>query len=264
MFSRSLYTYDDHKITWKQLLFLILIQLGGLLLYRINPVWFALLASTILIQGLAVAWDVRREHRLSGRVSSFLIFMLTSSIFASPALQITFNKKWLLTIFTFLEKHTSFFHSQSDWYALLVLSTGMLFLFTEVNTLIRYIFNRLGLSIREPQGNHAHPEKEEVENRDKYENKAGRIIGPLERYIIYFAVLSNQPAIVGFVFAAKAFARVKELQDRNNAEYVLIGTLLSILSAIFVALISKYLTNDILEKTLKFTFRSFPLHFLHL
>ncbi len=37
---------------------------------------------------------------------------------------------------------------------------------------------------------------------------------------------------IGFILAAKAFARSKELENRSFAEYVLLGTLVSTLIAI--------------------------------
>jgi hypothetical protein len=64
---------------------------------------------------------------------------------------------------------------------------------------------------------------------------AGRFIGILERSLIYFFALSGSLQAVGFVLAAKAFARFKEMDHRPFAEYVLIGTLLSTTIALGVA-----------------------------
>lgn len=58
----------------------------------------------------------------------------------------------------------------------------------------------------------------------------GKIIGYLERSLIYLLVLVNQPSAIGFLIAAKSVFRFGELQDRTNrmeAEYIIIGTLLS-------------------------------------
>jgi hypothetical protein len=43
------------------------------------------------------------------------------------------------------------------------------------------------------------------------------------------------------VLAVKGLARFKEMDDRPFAEYVLVGTLLSLLLAVFVALLVKSL-----------------------
>jgi hypothetical protein len=64
------------------------------------------------------------------------------------------------------------------------------------------------------------------------EYNLGRMIGNLERLLILaFAVLGSYGAI-GFVLAAKSIARFKELDDREFAEYYLVGTLASALVAL--------------------------------
>ena len=49
-------------------------------------------------------------------------------------------------------------------------------------------------------------------------------------------VLLHQFAAVGLVIAAKSIARFRELEDRNFAEYYLVGTLASTLIAVVVGL----------------------------
>lgn len=61
---------------------------------------------------------------------------------------------------------------------------------------------------------------------------SGRIIGLLERIFVFIAVVNNEFPTIGFILAAKAFARSKELENRSFAEYVLVGTLVSTLIAI--------------------------------
>jgi hypothetical protein len=125
-----------------------------------------------------------------------------------------------------------------NWLEFSITLMGFGLVLNEVNILIRYQFRIFDLV----------PKKvDENSNNliiDQREYNAGRIIGILERLIIYIAVLKNQFAIIGFIFAAKAFTRFKELDERKFAEYVLIGTLISILLAILVALIVKILLNE--------------------
>ena len=59
------------------------------------------------------------------------------------------------------------------------------------------------------------------------EDSRGRVIGLFERALIFFFVVNSQFSAIGFVLAAKAFTRFKDLEERDFAEYVLIGTLLS-------------------------------------
>ncbi len=67
---------------------------------------------------------------------------------------------------------------------------------------------------------------------DQREYNTGRFIGILERLLVYVLVLDNQYEAIGLILAAKRFARFRELDQREFAEYVLIGTLLSVGTAI--------------------------------
>jgi hypothetical protein len=63
---------------------------------------------------------------------------------------------------------------------------------------------------------------------------AGMYIGWLERSLVLTAMILRSPATVGLVLAAKSIARFPEMgKSERFAEYFLIGTLLSLLVAIF-------------------------------
>jgi len=76
-----------------------------------------------------------------------------------------------------------------------------------------------------------------------FEN-GGRVIGQLERALIFLFIMVNQPSLIGFLIAAKSILRFGEMKDKENrmeAEYIIIGTLLSFLYAIIFAYITRYL-----------------------
>lgn len=60
----------------------------------------------------------------------------------------------------------------------------------------------------------------------------GRAIGVLERAVALTFVLLGEYSALGLIIAAKALARFKALEDRDFAEYFLIGTLASLLLAL--------------------------------
>jgi hypothetical protein len=60
----------------------------------------------------------------------------------------------------------------------------------------------------------------------------GRAIGILERAVALTLVLLGQYGALGLVIAAKSLARFKALEDREFAEYFLVGTLASLLLAL--------------------------------
>jgi hypothetical protein len=66
--------------------------------------------------------------------------------------------------------------------------------------------------------------------------RIGATIGILERLLIVTFVLTNATAAIGFVVGAKTLARFKQLDDRDFAEYYLLGTLASVAVALGSAL----------------------------
>lgn len=62
--------------------------------------------------------------------------------------------------------------------------------------------------------------------------KYGKYIGYLERLLIMVLVAMNSIGVIAFVVAIKALARFKQFEDRNFAEYYLLGTMVSILLGI--------------------------------
>ena len=76
-------------------------------------------------------------------------------------------------------------------------------------------------------------------NKDTIELKRGRIIGIIERILMYYFVIEGNLTSIGFILAAKSFTRFKELNDKDFAEYVLIGTLLSAFLAIATGILVK-------------------------
>jgi hypothetical protein len=69
------------------------------------------------------------------------------------------------------------------------------------------------------------------EQGEKISLKAGRTIGILERLLIFLGLVASSWEILAAVIALKTVARYAKLDDQNNAEYFLIGSLASILWA---------------------------------
>jgi hypothetical protein len=84
-------------------------------------------------------------------------------------------------------------------------------------------------------------ENEDATSRG-FEN-GGRTIGYLERALIYIFIFSGEPAVIGFLFAAKSvfrFGEIKEHGNRMEAEYIIIGTMLSFLLGTVASIGSQY------------------------
>ena len=68
--------------------------------------------------------------------------------------------------------------------------------------------------------------------------RVGATIGIIERLLIATFVLTGAEAAIGFVVAAKTLARFRQLDDRDFAEYYLLGTLASVSVALGSALLA--------------------------
>ncbi|HSL32732.1 MAG TPA: hypothetical protein VK871_03725, partial [Candidatus Limnocylindrales bacterium] len=69
--------------------------------------------------------------------------------------------------------------------------------------------------------------------------QVGATIGIIERLLIVMFVLVGADAAIGFVVGAKTIARFKQLDDRDFAEYYLLGTLASVSIAIVTAVVAR-------------------------
>ncbi|MDA0590054.1 MAG: hypothetical protein O2820_19000 [Planctomycetota bacterium] len=62
------------------------------------------------------------------------------------------------------------------------------------------------------------------------------MIGELERALLLVMVFLDQYFAISFLLGAKGLIRSREFEDRNSAEYFLIGTLTSILLAVWAGI----------------------------
>ena len=69
--------------------------------------------------------------------------------------------------------------------------------------------------------------------------QVGATIGILERLLIVVFMLAGADAAIGFVVGAKTLARFRLLDDRDFAEYYLLGTLASVGVAILTAIVAR-------------------------
>ena len=74
---------------------------------------------------------------------------------------------------------------------------------------------------------------------------AGAMVGFLERALILTFILLGEYVSIGLVLTAKSIARFEELKNRKFSEYFLIGTLSSILFAVFTGIITLWLLGGL-------------------
>ena len=72
---------------------------------------------------------------------------------------------------------------------------------------------------------------------DTAEYNRGRLIGDLERFLVIVTVAVQAYPAMGFIVAAKGLIRIREFENRNFAEYFLVGTLASVIVAFVLGLL---------------------------
>ena len=129
--------------------------------------------------------------------------------------------------------------------AITLISGGILSIFVG-SFLVEYTFE--SFDFKDKKQTKSNPS--ENTTTDIYKNSGikdgGKIIGYLERSLIFLFILAGYPAGIGFLIAAKSVFRFGELTDpsrRQQAEYIIIGTLLSILLGTSIS----FLTLEILR-----------------
>lgn len=87
-----------------------------------------------------------------------------------------------------------------------------------------------------------------LENQRASLAEAGKWIGIFERLLVFTFIITNQFAGIGFLITAKSILRFNETRKesgRKEAEYILIGTLMSFAVAIITGLLVQLITANI-------------------
>jgi hypothetical protein len=196
-----------------------------LLVLDVGPAQGAAMAASLVVSAAAVFCDRRFRDRNAIHLLLGAVQLVALSFCLGPNTGVAV-RPWLTRALGGLTQASALGSSLRDLSGVrgLRFVLGLLLAANEANLFIRWILNRLQLR---PGAINA--------GIDANEYARGRVIGLLERILIYFFVLNGQYGAVGFTLAAKGFTRFKELENRSFAEYVLIGTLLSSGLAMLIA-----------------------------
>lgn len=212
LLTRLWFTFRDQPLPTREWTILALVQvvLVGILTPGLHTL--ALVAAVIASLALSEAL-IPRERLNEGRLAGGAlvgIMAFLSAHFGSPG-------SWLLPA------------QQPEVLRPAMLGLlGFLLVANETNLAIRTLLHRFQMEPTTP----SHGETRTVDDR---EYNAGRVIGMLERWLIYLVVVFAQNYnVIALILAAKGFARFRQMDEREFAEYVLIGTLASLLFTVVI------------------------------
>ncbi len=236
--SRLICIFNDQPVTRRQSVVVGLLQWIGLGLFELNAALVVLAVLLAFTNFLVHFFENRSKKVNEPRLLVLPVYLILLSIFFSPEIGLRFNPDLAAGIGSLAGYSLLLSESLNvDWLRFQITLLGFLLVTNEVNLLIRYLLSIINL---EPK-KELRADKRLITVVDQRGYNAGRLIGILERGLVYYFVLNAQFAAIGFILAAKSFTRFKELEQREYAEYVLIGTLLSMSLAILVALLTQML-----------------------
>lgn len=196
--------------------------IGLAVLYPFGRVWLAAAGAVVVVNLFGFWLEKRGRRKEFARLGLGLLGLAVFSLWVSPRFGLAFRPE-----LGRLAERLADWTVMAPWLQAATGRPAQLFLFglllvaNEANLVIRAVFDWLDLK---PRFLAARPDGSTI---DVGEFNRGRVIGILERVLLYSFVLQGQYGAIGFILAAKAFTRFKALDDRPFAEYVLIGTLLS-------------------------------------
>lgn len=187
--------------------FLIAFILSWILSFQIDFIMYALIIGVIHI----IIDGIKKELNKNPKVKTYIFFvdqLLHILVFLTVTLIYVTDYKIIKPLGIYIE------------FSWVLVIAGYLLILKPANILIRQVFNTFKIN---------------DQTTDDLE-KAGRLIGSLERQLTLTFVLLGQYEAVGFLIAGKSILRYKE-GDTRKTEYVLIGTMLSFMIAIFVGIL---------------------------
>jgi len=229
--------FRDKSVPFKDVAIESFLQLASLSLL-VPSAYVVGLGLTLLVINF-LWWWMEKKFQASinqVRVLSLLLILIVLSVFCSRQLGLSFDP----SLPAKLARATDYFApldilQRFHWNRVHLYLFGMLLCLNEANVIVRMLIDRLDLRPKEP-GN---PDSLLIVSTAEYQR--GRIVGMLERLTLFFLILEGQFSALGFVIAAKTMARFKNLEDRNFAEYFLVGTFLSVVTAGLLALLTRWL-----------------------
>lgn len=139
----------------------------------------------------------------------------------------------LFTFFQSINNHAVINVVKTELNSIYIALIGFFVVGFEVNNLVRFLLKKYHfLPENSDSDKSKNKSKSVIENE---ELKRGYAIGLIERVLIFLLIWVGRTEAVSLVIAVKGVYRYRSLDDKNFAEYVLLGTLLSMLSAIITS-----------------------------
>ena len=214
--------------------------LGGTIAYCSVPL-VAGYAVTAILYGVTGAAGNRtaKEGRLKRSLERFAArqLLMSAALYLSWRIAFPLNVAgWFSTAESavlpdFLQTWLS-----THFISLVLTVSAYLFVIDGGTQIVRGILNKFPVLYEEAMASLFKPDG--GTRRGEAEN-SGEWIGVLERMITLTFVFTNSYTAIGFAITAKSIARFKELENKSFAEYYLLGSISSLVTAVVIGMIVK-------------------------
>lgn len=233
LFSRILWIHSESSISLTKMICIAVIPLISLFFFSLEWESLAIAVPFMVpplleyILGRRKSKDVNflRFRQLGFMVGTLALFWAFRSDSSLVPTQLGIDLKQ--TVFSFFFPLARC--GTETWENFWIIIAGIQLSASELNLVIRMILSGMNA---EPSSN---------DTIDLKEYSRGRIIGALERTLVFILFLSGSAGAVGFVIAAKGLIRFSELDKRDFAEYFLVGTLLSVTGSLIISIAVRWL-----------------------
>lgn len=217
---------------------------GILLLPYLNSHLLGVIIVLALLHGAIDKRKIAYDEQNRAREKGFESFMADQALhllfigLSCPLIKDIQLNPFALSFGGFLSSHYPVFFNATKQNALnlIIMLTGYIFNFKGATILVQKVLDKY-LHLKMSESN------EDTMNQDQGKKNAGEAIGNLERLLILTLVLQQNYAPIGLVMAGKALARYKRLEEKNFAEYFLVGTFTSISIALLTGILVEAVIN---------------------
>lgn len=205
---RAIFQWKETNLTIKNNLIMLVLEI--IIICPSFPKDAIILALFLMNYHLLIfiSEDLAKENKVALARAIQFIFILLASGFIVKIFNIQFSP-YCLKYLNKIKINNSFFSLLNNNHIKIIIISfcGLLIILKELNNIIVFILESIKF-------------KTQIFNTDK-------AIGIIERILFYFLTLSGHYYTIGFILAGKAFLLSKKLDNKDFAECVLVGTLLS-------------------------------------
>ncbi|TDX52304.1 DUF3307 domain-containing protein [Orenia marismortui] len=216
-----------------------------------------LIEVVITVMHLIIDWaKIRLEKKNIEFLNQYRLFLIDQLLHiliiiltVDFILKEIFVREWALKISAFIgAKFSLLSHlslTEQDWYITILIISAYIFVWTPASLMVdKTLINFKAIKSEEEEN-----EFDSVKNcsldsqleEDIIPANPGELIGKLERIMLLSLFLSKSFGAISIIFAAKSIARFNNFKSKDFVDYYIVGTFVSLLTAICIGMIINYI-----------------------